>query len=153
MGKGSSKNIELKLISNIRPSHLLLLMIQPSSWLMNRDKKNPRSGVDCAPPDRGFFSWLLMKHALYPTFTILFLTILFCFIRLITSKLRVPISHQATREAPIPSRLYPHRRSRAFFAQTAASRRRLCLYRVGHLLADLGWVDLDLECSIILPGQ
>ena len=26
-------------------------------------------------------------------------------------------------------------------------------YRVGHLLADLGWVDLDLECSIILPGQ
>ena len=27
------------------------------------------------------------------------------------------------------------------------------LYRVGHLLADLGWVDLDLECSIILPGQ
>ena len=27
------------------------------------------------------------------------------------------------------------------------------LYRVGHLLADLGWVDLDLECSTILPGQ
>ena len=27
------------------------------------------------------------------------------------------------------------------------------IYRVGHLLADLGWVDLDLECSIILPGQ
>ena len=26
-------------------------------------------------------------------------------------------------------------------------------YRVGHLLADLGWVDLYLECSIILPGQ
>ena len=27
------------------------------------------------------------------------------------------------------------------------------VYRVGHLLADLGWVDLDLECSLILPGQ
>ena len=27
------------------------------------------------------------------------------------------------------------------------------MYRDGHLLADLGWVDLDLECSIILPGQ
>ena len=26
-------------------------------------------------------------------------------------------------------------------------------YRVGHLLADLGWVDLDLECSTILLGQ
>ena len=27
------------------------------------------------------------------------------------------------------------------------------LYRVGHLLAELGWVDLDLECSTILLGQ
>ena len=26
-------------------------------------------------------------------------------------------------------------------------------YRVGHLLADLGWVDLDLECSTIMLGQ
>ena len=27
------------------------------------------------------------------------------------------------------------------------------LYRVGHLLADLGWVDLDLKCSTIMLGQ
>ena len=27
------------------------------------------------------------------------------------------------------------------------------LYRVGHLLADLGWVDLDLECSTIMLRQ
>ena len=27
------------------------------------------------------------------------------------------------------------------------------LYRVGHLLAELGWVDLDLECSTIMLGQ
>ena len=27
------------------------------------------------------------------------------------------------------------------------------IYRVRHLLADLGCVDLDLESSIILPGQ
>ena len=26
-------------------------------------------------------------------------------------------------------------------------------YRVTHLLADLGWVDLDLGCSIVLLGQ
>ena len=26
-------------------------------------------------------------------------------------------------------------------------------YRVTHLLADLGWVDLDLGCSTILPWQ
>ena len=26
------------------------------------------------------------------------------------------------------------------------------LYRVTHLLANLGWVDLDLECSTILPS-
>ena len=26
-------------------------------------------------------------------------------------------------------------------------------YRVGHLLADLGWVDLDLACSTIMLGQ
>ena len=25
-------------------------------------------------------------------------------------------------------------------------------YRVGHLLADLGWVDLDLGCSTIMLG-
>ena len=30
---------------------------------------------------------------------------------------------------------------------------RFYLYRVGHLLADLGWVDLDLECSTIMLGQ
>ena len=30
---------------------------------------------------------------------------------------------------------------------------RLNKYRVGHLLADLGWVDLDLECSTIMLGQ
>ena len=29
----------------------------------------------------------------------------------------------------------------------------LMLYRVGHLLADLGWFDLDLECSTIVLGQ
>ena len=27
------------------------------------------------------------------------------------------------------------------------------IYRVGHLLTDLGWVDLDLECSPIMNGQ
>ena len=27
------------------------------------------------------------------------------------------------------------------------------VYRVGHLLADPGWVDLDLECSIVLLWQ
>ena len=26
-------------------------------------------------------------------------------------------------------------------------------YRVKHLLADLGWVDLDLECSTFMLGQ
>ena len=26
-------------------------------------------------------------------------------------------------------------------------------YRVTHLVANLGWVDLDLECSTILLGQ
>ena len=39
------------------------------------------------------------------------------------------------------------------FTTTPTSEVTLNLYRVGHLLADLGWVDLDLECSIILPGQ
>ena len=29
----------------------------------------------------------------------------------------------------------------------------ISLYRVGHLLADLGWVYLDLECSTIMLGQ
>ena len=28
-----------------------------------------------------------------------------------------------------------------------------CVYRVGHLVVQLGWVDLDLECSTILLGQ
>ena len=27
------------------------------------------------------------------------------------------------------------------------------LYRVGHILADLGWGDLDLECSVIMLRQ
>ena len=27
------------------------------------------------------------------------------------------------------------------------------IYRVAHLLANLGWVDFDLECSTILLGQ
>ena len=27
------------------------------------------------------------------------------------------------------------------------------MYRVGHLFADLGWVDLDLECFTIMLGQ
>ena len=27
------------------------------------------------------------------------------------------------------------------------------VYRVDHLLANLGWVDLDLECSNVLLGQ
>ena len=27
------------------------------------------------------------------------------------------------------------------------------MYRVGHLLAYLGWVDLDLECSTSMLGQ
>ena len=25
------------------------------------------------------------------------------------------------------------------------------LYRVAHLVADLGWVDLDIECSTVCP--
>ena len=29
----------------------------------------------------------------------------------------------------------------------------IVVYRVGHLLADLGWVDLDLECSTIMLGK
>ena len=28
-----------------------------------------------------------------------------------------------------------------------------CMYKVVHLLANLGWVDLDLECSNVLLGQ
>ena len=31
--------------------------------------------------------------------------------------------------------------------------RAFLMYRVGHLLADLGWVDLDLDCSTIMLGQ
>ena len=27
------------------------------------------------------------------------------------------------------------------------------IYRVDHLLTNLGWVDLDLECSNVLLGQ
>ena len=37
--------------------------------------------------------------------------------------------------------------------QLAVSTRGMEVYRVSHLVADLGWVDLDLGCSTTLPGH
>ena len=40
-----------------------------------------------------------------------------------------------------------------FSAETKIMPLSVDLYRVGHLLADQGWVDLDLEYSIVMLGQ